>query len=54
MLCAAVLQDRVYVPQHKEPAVYDLGLVLFRDEVRETTSSCGVALEEHSMSDVWG
>ena len=32
------------MPQHKEPAVYDLGLVLFRDEVRKTTSSCRVVL----------
>ena len=32
------------MPQHKEPAVYDLGLVLFRDEVRKTASSCRVVL----------
>ena len=26
-------QDRVYVPQHEQHTVYDMGLVLFKDEV---------------------
>lgn len=36
-----VLQDRVYVQGNEELNVYDLGLVIFKDEVRSSHVTIG-------------